>query len=380
MKLSNFLREVKDFFRFFLKTPKSHKNIVFYSENAGYYPYFEGIINELLQRNQPFSYVTSDSADPILKTTKNIKPFYIGKLLTIFFSLVNCKVFVITLTDLNQFHLKRSTHPVHYVYVFHSLLSTHMAFRAGSFDHYDSLLCPGSQQLKEIKKREEVYNLPKKELLEAGYYRLERIHEAYKKYKKKDETRTVLIAPSWGDKNIIESCGEKLIKLILNANYHVILRPHPETIKHNPQIIESLEKLYSTNPNFELEKSVRTDDSLLKADVLICDYSGIALEYAFGTERPVLFLDVPKKIKNPDYEKLGIEPLELALRSKIGIVVSPEQLEKISDAIATLIRTTDSYKNRITTLRNTYIYSFGKSSQVSAQHILSTCQKKETTQ
>ncbi len=50
-----------------------------------------------------------------------------------------------------------------------------------------------------------------------------------------------------------------------------------------------------------------TDDSLLRADVLICDISGIALEYVFGTERPVLFLDVPLKIHNPRFKELEKE-------------------------------------------------------------------------
>jgi len=130
---------------------------------------------------------------------------------------------------------------------------------------------------------------------------------------------TVLIALSLGDKNILESCGKQLVKLLLDANYYVIVRPHSETIKKYPELIESLKKLYTYHPNFAMDLSVHTNDSLLRADVLISDYSEIAIVYAFGTERPVLFLDVPKKIKNPKYLELGIAPLELSLRSQIGM-------------------------------------------------------------
>ena len=379
------LKETVDFCRFFWKTPKADKAIVFYSERKGHYPFFEGIISELLHKHhQPISYVTSDPNDPILNTTEEkIKSFYIQKLLPIFFSLVRCRVFVMTLTDLNQFHLKRSVHPVHYVYMFHSLVSTHMGFRAGSFDHYDSILCPGPQQQKEIRKYEKIHNLPKKWLVEGGYYRLELLYDSYKKYHKKlhkDIKGTILIAPSWGDKNILESCGKQLVKILLDANYHVIVRPHSETIKRHPELIEDMKKLYQDNIRFSLDTLGHKDDSLFKADVLITDYSGIALSYAFGTDKPVLFIDVPKKIKNQEYKELGIEPIELSLRSKIGVVLPPNHLEKIPAAVSRLIKNTKLFKVRNSQLRKKYIYAFGRSSQVGAQHIMNIYHKKNSKQ
>ena len=371
----SFAREISYFYSFFRKTPEEKKAIVFYAERRGHYPFFEGIIKELLDRHsQPLSYVTSDPEDPILDTNEvNISPFYFRALLPLFFSLVKCRVFVITLTDLHKFYLKRSIHDVHYVYVFHSLASTHMGFRPGSYDHYDSLLCPGPQQLKEIRKYEEIHNLPRKQLVEAGYYRLEQLYDEYAHYKKEHKPGargTVLIAPSWGENNIIESCGKQLIKALLDANYYVIARPHSETVKKHPEIIESLRKDYGSNPNFALEVLSHSNEPLLKADALISDYSGIALSYAFGTERPVLFLDVQKKIKNPNYMELGIEPIELALRSEIGMALSPEHMEDIPNAVAALIKDAPNYKRRISELRGKYVYSFGKSSQIGAQHII----------
>ena len=89
----------------------------------------------------------------------------------------------------------------------------------------------------------------------------------------------------------------------------------------NPQVINLLETKFGSNPDFTLERSIATDDSLLKSDVLICDCSGVALEYAFGTERPVLFLDVPYKIQNEKYEELDMQPLEVAMRAKVGVII-----------------------------------------------------------
>lgn len=368
-------REISYFYSFFRKTPEEKKAIVFYAERKGHYPYFEGIISELMRKyNQPLSYVTSDPEDPILNSNEAmIRPFYLNALLPLFFSLVKCRVFVMTLTDLHKFYLKRSIHDVHYVYVFHSLASTHMGFRPGSYDHYDSLLCPGPQQLREIRKYEKIHKLPRKQLIKAGYYRLEQLYDEYSHYKKEpkpDVKGTVLIAPSWGDKNILESCGERVIKLLLDANYCVIVRPHSETVKKHYELIESLNKAYGGNPNFALEVLSHSNEPLLKANIMVSDYSGIALSYAFGTERPVLFLDVQKKVKNPGYMELNIQPIELSLRSEIGTTLPPERLEEVPKAVAALIRDTPSYKERISRLRDQYIYAFGKSSQIGAQHIM----------
>lgn len=370
------LREIADFCRFFWKTPDKQKEIVFYAEHEGYYPNFEGIIAELISKHKrSLCYVTSSPNDPILCTSEpRITPFYLDKLLPFFMAFVNCKVFVMTLTDLNQFHLKRSINPVHYVYVFHSLVSTHMMYRYGAFDHYDSILCVGPHQIEEIHRYERLNELGPKRLLKAGYYRLERIYETYQNYYPKGTSSftkaTVLIAPSWGTDNILKSCGMHLVKLLLKADYKVIVRPHPETARRFPKSMTLFTSKFGNNPNFTLETSVATDDSLLRADVLICDCSGVALEYAFGTERPVLFLDVPIKIQNQRFKELGIEPLELSLRSEIGVIVSPDKLISVPQVISELMANSVVYKNRLAKLRKQYVYVFGHSSEIGAQYII----------
>ena len=375
-RIALLLKEMGDFHCFFWRTPKTEKAIVFYAEHEGYYPYFEGLINKLIgEYNRTLCYVTSDPDDPILqKSEPRIKTFYLNKLLPFFMAFVDCRLFVMTLTDLNQFHLKRSLNPVHYVYVFHALVSTHMAYRYGAFDHYDSILCCGPHQVEEIRRHEELNQLPPKRLVEAGYYRLERIYEAYKKHSSKKPFSVtkgaILIAPSWGVANVLESCGEHLVKLLLEKDYEVIVRPHPETVRRSPDLIALFASEFGSNPNFTLETSVATDDSLLRADALICDYSGVSLEYAFGTERPVLFLDVPLKIHNQRFRELGIEPLELSLRSEIGVIVPPEKLDTVPQLISKLMADRVVYKKRIAELRKRTLYAFGHSSDIGAQYII----------
>ena len=101
--MSRLIRELKDLFYFF-KLPKSKKQIVFYSEHGGYHASFEGIILELLNKHsQHIVYITSDTKDPILKVSNDkITALYINKTLSFFMPLVDSKVFVMTLTDLDN--------------------------------------------------------------------------------------------------------------------------------------------------------------------------------------------------------------------------------------------------------------------------------------
>ncbi|WP_019216300.1 CDP-glycerol glycerophosphotransferase family protein [Legionella tunisiensis] len=77
---------------------------------------------------------------------------------------------------------------------------------------------------------------------------------------------------------------------------------------------------YKSSALFDYESNMSTQTSLLESDFMISDWSGAALDYALALNKPIVFLDVPKKINNPDYNSLGIEPIEESLRNTIGII------------------------------------------------------------
>ena len=332
---------------------KKKEPIVFYAEHGDYYPCLEGLVKRLGNA----SYITSDSTDSALLTPG---AFYLNKLFPLFAAFTNCKVMVMTMPDLNQFHIRRSINPVHYVYVFHSPVSTHMIYKFGAFDHYDSILCVGPHQVKEIRRCEELYGLKPKKLIEAGYSKLEGLYEAYKKHDKKDNRTTVLVAPTWGATNLMEICGQGLLEILLRSGYRVILRLHPETVKRHQFIRQN---------GIIMETSVANMDSLVEADVLITDWSGVGIEYAFGTERPVIYIDTPPKVRNPRYGELGIEPVESYLRNKIGVVVPPAEIGNIASVIDSLLESREKYRKRIIELRDNYVFNFGKASDVGADYI-----------
>lgn len=372
--MANLPRELNDFFRFFFRTPRSKKAIVFYAQHKSDSPYFEGIINELFYHNRSIAYITSDVYDPVLeKSSPLFTPFYSNTLAPYLMAFLNAKICVMTVPDLDQLTIRRSANPVHYVYVMHTLVSTHRTYNPNALDAYDTIFCGGPHQVAEIRKREETAGLTPKKLVETGYYRLERVYEAYRNYQirlPQKEKITILIAPSWGENNVLEAHGTYLIEILLKNNYEVIVRPHPETVRRSRHLIESFRQRFGGNPFFTLETSIAGDESLLRADALICDMSGVALEYAFGTERPVLFLDVPLKVINPNFRELGIEPFELTIRSQIGKIISPEKIADIDGEIKNFIAQKDQWRDRLCTLREKHVFSFGRSSKIGVEYIM----------
>jgi len=357
------------------------RSIVFYSESSVIlYPYVEEIIMELQNRDQKVCYLTSSKDDPILKNkNENVRVFYIGdsELEKMnFFLRLKAKMLIMTMPDLGSYHIKRSKEfPVHYIYTFHSMNSTHMEFQKDAFDEFDSIFCVGPYQVQELRATEQLYNLKRKNLVECGYGLLDKLLKLRssfpeKKNLLKNNKKNILIAPSWGKHNLLESTGIELVKTLLDAGYYVTVRPHPMTSKKSPKTIKQIKERFEKNPDFLLDTNTSSFEQLFSSYALITDWSGIGYEYAFVCERPVIYIDVPKKSHNKEYEKIGLVPFEISIRDKIGEVVSVQNIETIPDRIEFLYSNSNNFENKIQKIRNDAIFNIGESGKVMASEII----------
>jgi YidC/Oxa1 family membrane protein insertase len=254
-----------------------------------------------------------------------------------------------------------------YVYVFHSMVSTHMIYDADGFDHYDTVLLVGPFMTPEIRRREELAGLPAKELVEHGYGRLDAILAARDgTTRPANDPPVVLVAPSWGPHCLFEAYGAATIGPLLDAGFEVIARPHPMTTKRTPAAVPALQKAFGGHERFTLEQDVASQASLQRADLMVSDWSGAALEFAFGLERPVLFVDVPRKVNNPDWEQVGIEPFEATVRTEIGEVLPVDALSDIGDVARRLVADPGTAAARIAGVRDRSIANVGASGPVAA--------------
>ena len=354
------------------------RSIVFYSESSVIlYPYVEEVINELKKRDQKICYVTSSKNDPVLKN-KEIKTFYIGdgSARTKFFLELKARVLIMTMPDLGTYYIKRSkTFPVNYIYLFHSMNSTHMEFQKGAFDRFDTIFCVGPYQIQEIRATEQLYNLKQKKLVECGYALLDKLLKSrplhsQENFLSQNNKKKILIAPSWGKQNLLEIVGVDLVKTLLDSGYHVTVRPHPMVIKKSSKIIKKIREEFEGNADFVLETNTSSFEQLFSSYALITDWSGIGYEYAFVCERPVIYVDVPKKARNKEYDKIGFVPLEISIRNKIGEVISIQNLESIPERIEFLYGHVIDFQNKIKKIRDDVVFNIGKSGEVAAKEII----------
>ena len=350
---------------------------MFYSEGRGDWPHLGPIVEELTgSLDRRLAYVTSDQDDPVFSLTDDrIRAFFIGSggARTTFFRLVEADVVVMTLPDLETFHLKRSVHPVHYAYVFHSIASTHMVYRKGAFDAYDTILCVGPHHMAEVRRTEEIYGLRPKELAEHGYARLDRIlrtaSDRPPHVPGPGPARRIVLAPSWGECSFAEArVGEQLIELLLGAGQEVALRLHPMTVRRFPRLAPSLAGRFG-DAAFRVVTDMNEQASLQDSDLMISDWSGAAFDYAFGLERPVLFVDMPKKVTNPEYTRLGLPPIEESVREELGGVIALGELGAVLERVETLTASADRFRSHLREVRERSVYNVGRSAQVGAAHV-----------
>ncbi len=380
------IKGIKDFLharaevKRFNSLSQAQRNIVFYSEDVHSMMHFESLISELVEQHQHFiCYLTSDPNDPILQDHHPlVAPFYVGMgvVRTSLFMQLRADILIMTMPDLEIFHIKRSkVYPVHYLYLFHAMVSTHYNYRQAAFDHFDTIFCTGPYQIEEIRKTEELYGLPAKNLYEDGYRRLEELIADVVEYRENNKTadrdqRTVMLAPSWGEESTLEVCGEELIEVILNAGYRLIVRPHPMTTRKNPELIDRLRQQFSGRENFELQIDIRDKDALYDSDVLISDWSGITFEYAFSCERPVLFIDVPKKCLNPEADRIDMVPIERSIREMVGRVVRVDKLNELPSLIEELYANAENVAQSIREVRNNSVFNLNGSVEGAVNRIL----------
>ncbi len=367
--MKTFFKEFQGY-RAYKKLPKSYKKVVFYSESFQDWHHLKPLLNALLDDDIAVTYVTSDDRDPgLLKLSNKYRSIYIGKgfFRILFFQFLKAKLLILTMMDLNNFELKRSMHPVHYVYIFHSLTSTHMVDTEKSFDHYDTIFCAGPHQKKEIELREKNKDLKAKNLIPYGYPRIEKLIQLSSK--PKNEKKVILLAPTWGEQSIINLMGMEICSIIINQGYSLILRPHHETIKRSPQLINEIENKYSHLETFRLVREMGDSESLLQSDLLICDWSGTAIEYAFGLEKPVIFIDIPPRVRNPNWREIQSEPLEISIREKVGRVICPSKLDELPSSISQLLNEDQVSSSLIKSLREEFIYNLSDSEIIGREEI-----------
>jgi YidC/Oxa1 family membrane protein insertase len=270
---------------------------LFYSENKSYQKYTYSLIKTLSQKKAGKVYYISSDADDSINNL-NVINLYIGKgiIRQIFFLIVKAENIFLTLTDLNNHFVKKTNNIQNYIYYFHSPVSTTKVYTKGAFDHYDTILCNGPYQINEIRHRENLKNINRKKLIKSGYFYFDYLKDNINLKKKCDE---ILIAPSWNynEPHFIDENFEIIISFLLEKNFKIRFRPHPEHFIRSKIILDRIKKNLD-NDKFIFDTETENKVSMENAKCLITDNSGIAIEYSLIFKKPVLYLTGKEKLHN----------------------------------------------------------------------------------
>ncbi|MBR4188769.1 MAG: hypothetical protein IKQ55_02280 [Kiritimatiellae bacterium] len=365
-------------FQAFNALPRSRRKIVFYAETAADWAYLGPTAAALEKMGRGWAAVCSDPRDPALARDN---AFYVGFGMprTALFRNIDADAFVMTLPDIETFQLKRSVNPVHYFYIFHSIASMHRVYREHAMDGYDTILCVGPHHEREIRKTEEVYGLEPKRLLKHGYSRLDTLMHDVAAFREAhpgaDEVPgnplRVLVAPTWGECSLVEHGLEGLLDALLRAGFQTTLRLHTMTKRHKPGLVPELMRRFGA-AGLAIDPDINTTQALVESDIMVSEWSGSPLEYAFALLKPVIFVDTPPKVHNPAFGKLGLPCLEEEIRGLIGEIVPEGRWETLPDTVRRLVAARPEWKDRIAAVRDATVYNLGRSGEAGAEGIVRT--------
>ena len=112
---------------------------------------------------------------------------------------------------------------------------------------------------------------------------------------------TVLLAPSWGPSSIFNRFGEEMIKKLCETGYHIILRPHPQSMVSEKELIDRLQSEFPESDKWGLV--IPKDDPLAdKKTIRANDLAGLPLfcsEQAWNNE--------VKEWAGSDFSKMKLE-------------------------------------------------------------------------
>jgi len=368
-------QNLREYLRF-TGLPAHQRRLVVYSEGAAYWPHLGPVVQALLARfDGHIAYVSSAADDPgVVLTHPRLNAYVIGDgyVRTLFFGALQADVLLMTMPDLNTFHIKRSAATKHYVYLHHSLVSSHMAYREGAFDHFDTILCAGPHHEAEIQALEVLSGQKPKQLVRHGYGRLDAILAAARDDLRSSSRPMILVAPSWGPQGLLEAHAEALLQVLADTPWDVIVRPHPQTVRLAPDALACVRGWCERAQNLRLETSVTGYDSLLRASAMVSDWSGAAFDYALGLERPVLFIDVPRKMNNVHYDRVNKDPIEVFGRMQVGRVIGADELVRLPEHLEHLL--VDPYMQRetICAFRAHWVFNVGRSAETAADWLAQT--------
>lgn len=351
-----------------------NNSIVFYAESAAYWSTFKPILEEFAKQNRPATYLTSDEKDPVFSAglPDCIRAKYIGKGQTAYTALgfLQADLFVLTTPGIDVLQIRRSAGVKKYIHIVHAVGDIH-TYKFYSFDYYDAVYCSGPGPVKSLRALEALRKTEPKELPILGCPYLDtmvtRLATA-----QKPEHDTILVAPTWGKNGLLTRTGSLIPKMLAQAGYKVILRPHPQSFISDKPLMDQLTQELAGIDAIEWDRNPDGFASLSRAQLMISDVSGVIFDFAFNFLRPVISVGAGPMKEGFEAWEIPHEAWEMQALDSLGKRIMPGDEARIVDAVRELLARHGDMAQKIQSIRNNNVVNFGCAGPVIAEHLIHT--------
>lgn len=347
---------------------------VIFSDDKRYWNIFEPICRELDRRGVDMVYMTASPDDPALENPyEHIKGEFIGKNNRAFakMNFLNAGIVLSTTPGLDVYQWKRSKDVQYYVHIPH-MANDITGYRMFGVDYYDAVLLSGEYQVQEVRDLEKLRDLPQKELYKVGIPYMDEMAERLEKApaaKAGGQECTVLLAPSWGESSIFGKYGGRILEVLLQTGYHIIVRPHPQSFTSEKELMEKIMREYPESDRLEWNRDNDNFEVLRRADILISDFSGIIFEFAFVYNKPVIYADT--EFDNSPYDAWWLDTpfWTFTALPRIGKKLTMDKLDTLKEMIDDCIRNPKYAEGRREAREETWEHK-GEGTQRTVEYLL----------
>lgn len=310
--------------------------LAIFSDDKRYWSVFEPIVKELDARGVDVTYYTASEDDAGLSCGyPHLHGEFIGAGNRAFAKLnfLSADILLSTTPGLEVYQWKRSPNVKYYVHIPHAA-SDITIYRMFGIDYYDAILLSGEYQAEDIRNLEKLRNLPAKELAFVGIPYMDKMKERLLAAPPvEQQKKTVLLAPSWGKSAIFSKYEGKIIDTLLETDYHIIVRPHPQSFKSETEMITKLMEKYPDSDRLEWNRDPDNFDVLRRSDILISDFSGVIMDFALVYDKPIIYADTSFDSSPYDACWLDKSLWTFDALPRIGEQLTSEKLDQLPNLI-----------------------------------------------
>lgn len=311
--------------------------IVIFSDDKRYWNIFDPICREFDRRGVDVVYMTASPDDPALENPyEHIKGEFIGKNNKAFarMNFLNAGIVFSTTPGLDVYQWKRSKDVQYYVHILHGANDL-TGYRMFGVDYYDGILLSGEYQVQQVRDLEKLRDLPAKDVVKVG---IPYMDEMAKRLEAAPAAAgggecTVLLAPTWGQSSIFQKYGGRILEVLLQTGYHIIVRPHPQSFVSEKEMLEKLIQEYPASDQLEWNRDNDNFEVLKRTDILISDFSGIVFEFAFVYDKPVIYADTEYDSSPYDSWWLDTPFWTFTALPRIGQKLTQDNLDNLKEMI-----------------------------------------------